>query len=330
MLKVAVIGYGYWGPNLARNFRQEGNTDLVEIVDPTNERLAQAGTQFPQARLSKNPLVVLNNSAIDAVAIATPAGSHFDLVKAALQHGKHVFVEKPLALTLEEGEELVALANQSGRVLMVDHTYEYHPAIRLIEEMIAQDKMGRIWHANSVRLNLGIVRKDVNVLWNLAPHDISIILRLFGEEPNHVDASGGVFLQEGIEDVVSINMEFPSGRIAQIYVSWLSPRKTRELTVVGEKKMVVFDETLPEAQVKVYDKGVNRQAEYESYGEYLTLRHGDIYCPRIPSQEPLRLAVEDFIDAVQSKRSPRSDGEAAVRVLKVLSAAQRSLDRRRA
>jgi len=330
MLNVAVIGYGYWGPNLARNFGHAEAAELVEIADPSAERLAQAGTLFPHARLSKNPLVVFNNPAIDAVVIATPAGTHFDLVKAALGHGKHVFVEKPLALTVEEGEELVNLAAERERVLMVDHTYEYHPAIRLIEKMIADGELGRILHASSVRLNLGIIRKDVNALWNLAPHDISIILRLLGEEPCRVDAMGGTFLQDDIEDVVAVNLEFPSGRIAQVYVSWLSPRKTRELTVVGEKKMVVFDETLPEARVKVYDKGVDRQTEYESYGEYLTLRHGDIYCPQVPSKEPLRMAVEDFVDAVETGRAPRSDGETALKILRVLARAQSSLDRRHA
>lgn len=329
MLNVAIIGYGYWGPNLARNLGHADNAELVEITDASDERLAQAEVQFPQARLSKNPLVVFNNPNIDAVVIATPAGTHFELVKAALLHDKNVCVEKPLALAVEEGEELVALAQERKKVLMVDHTYEYHPAIRLIEGMIAEGELGRVLYATSARLNLGIIRKDVNVLWNLAPHDISIILRLFAEEPNRVEASGGTFLQKGVEDVVSISLEFPSGRVAQVYVSWLSPRKTRELTIVGEKKMVVFDETLPEGRVKVYDKGVDRQTEYESYGEYLTLRHGDIYCPQVPSKEPLRMAVEDFIHAVQTGEPPRSDGETALKILRVLASAQASLDRRR-
>jgi len=329
MLNVAIIGYGYWGPNLARNLGHADNAELVEITDASDERLAQAEVQFPQARLSKNPLVVFNNPNIDAVVIATPAGTHFDLVKAALLHDKNVCVEKPLALAVEEGEELVTLARERKKVLMVDHTYEYHPAIRLIEQMVAGGELGRILYATSARLNLGIIRKDVNVLWNLAPHDISILLRLFAEEPSRVEASGGTFLQKGVEDVVSISLEFPSGRVAQVYVSWLSPRKTRELTIVGEKKMVVFDETLPEERVKVYDKGVDRQTEYESYGEYLTLRHGDIYCPQVPSKEPLRMAVEDFIHAVQTGESPRSDGETALKILRVLASAQASLDRRR-
>jgi len=330
MIRTAVVGYGYWGPNLARNVAQLENAELTEICDENPVRLAQAESQFHGPRFSRNLLYVLSNPQIDAVVIATPAGMHYDMVKAAIAHGKHVLVEKPLALALEQGQELVELASRMGTVLMVDHTYEYHPAIQAIEDIVRSGELGQIWHASSVRLNLGIVRQNVNVLWNLAPHDISIILRLFAEEPNSVEATGGCYLQNGIEDVAAVAMSFPSGRVAHIYVSWLSPRKTRELTLVGETQMLVFDETLPEARVKIYDKGIAQQMDSGSYGEFFTLRHGGIYCPHIPSHEPLRLAVEDFIHAIETGTSPRSDGEAALAVLRVLSRAEASLAQKRA
>lgn len=329
MISVAVVGFGYWGPNLARNLAQLPGVSLAEIVDADPKRLDRARQQFPHARFSANYLFALNNPQIDAVAIATPAGTHYEMARTALQHGKHVLVEKPLALTVEEGEELVALAEKAGLTLMVDHTYEYHPAVAWMERVAADGELGSILYATSTRLNLGIVRQDVNALWNLAPHDVAMILRLFAEEPSSVEATGGCYLQKGIEDVVSLCMRFPSGRIAQVTVSWLSPHRSRELTLVGDKKMVVFEDTLSEERVKIYDKGVSRQAPYESYGEYFTARHGDIVCPMIPNAEPLRLAAEDFVKAIAEKRAPRSDGIAALRVLRVLASAEAALARRR-
>lgn len=329
MLSVAVVGFGYWGPNLARNLAQLPGVQLAEISDPDAKRLDRARQQYPSARLSENVLYVLNNPQIDAVVLATPAGTHYEMTRTALQHGKHVLVEKPLALTVAEGEELVALAKTSGLTLMVDHTYEYHPAVAWMEKMAADGDLGKILYATSTRLNLGIIRQDVNALWNLAPHDVSMILRLFGEEPTVVEATGGCYLQKGIEDVVSLCMQFPSGRIAQVTVSWLSPHRSRQLTLVGDRKMVVFDDTLSEERVKVYDKGISRQAPYESYGEYFTTRNGNIVCPMIPNAEPLRLVAEDFVKSISEKRAPRSDGAAALRVLRVLAAAESALARRR-
>jgi len=327
---VAVIGLGYWGPNIARNFDQLPDAELCELCDTDGNRLQEMGKRFPRARLSRNHIYVFTNPNIDAVAIATPAATHYALVKEALEHDKHVLVEKPLALSTTEAEELVALARARERVLMVDHTFEYHPAIELIERLIREGELGQIYYILSQRLNLGIVRQDVNVLWNLAPHDISIILRLLGEEPKKVEAFGGAFLRKGIEDVVFLFLDFPSGAISHVHVSWLDPRKVRLLTIVGSRKMVVFDDTLPEERVRIYDKGIDRQENYENYGEYFTLRFGDVIAPRVPNHEPLRLACADFLKAIREGRTPRSDGEAGLRVVRVLEAAEAALARRRA
>lgn len=328
-VSVAVIGLGYWGPNLARNFDQLPEAELCELCDIDASRLRDMGKRFPKARLSQNPIYVFANPKIDAVAIATPPPTHYTLVKKALEHNKHVLVEKPLALSTTEAEELVALAQARKRVLMVDHTYEYHPAVELIERLIRDGELGEIYYIFSQRLNLGIVRQDVNALWNLAPHDVSIILRLLGEEPEKVEAFGGTFLQKGIEDVVFLFLSFPSGVIGHVHVSWLDPRKVRLLTVVGSRKMVVFDDTLSEERVKIYDKGIDRQENYKNYGEYFTLRFGDVVAPRVPSHEPLRLACADFIRAIREGGVPRSDGEAGLRVVRVLEAAEAALARRR-
>jgi len=329
MIHVAVIGLGYWGPNLARNFHELPEAELCELCDSDRTRLQEMEKRFPQARLSQNHLFVLNNPEIEAVAIATPAVTHYALVREALEHDKHVLVEKPLSLSTAEAEELVALAHGCGKVLMVDHTFEYHPAVELIKQLIRDGELGRIHYILSQRLNLGIVRQDVNALWNLAPHDISIILRLLGEEPMEVEAFGGTFLQEKIEDVVFLSLGFPSGAIAQIHVSWLDPRKVRQVTVVGSRKMVVFDDTVSEERVKIYNKGIDRQESYESYGEYFTMRFGDVVAPRIPGHEPLRLACTDFLRAIREGTSPRSDGEVGLRVVRVLEAADAALARRR-
>ncbi|HEU68911.1 MAG TPA: Gfo/Idh/MocA family oxidoreductase [Candidatus Acetothermia bacterium] len=324
-VRAAVIGLGYWGPNIARNLSQLEGAELAEVCDVDPKRLEVAASRWPHARRSQNPVVVFANPDIDAVAITTPASSHFALAKAALEHEKHVFVEKPLALTSSEAEELVELARARGRVLMVDHTFDYHPAVQHMEMLIRSGGVGQVHYISSQRLSLGIVRQDVNALWNLAPHDVSILLRLLGEEPAEITATGGAYLQPGIEDVVFITLRFPSGAIGHVHVSWLDPRKVRLVTVVGSKKMAVFDDVTSEERLKLYDKGFDRPERYESYGEFLTLRSGEVVAPRIPSQEPLRLACADFVKAIQTGSFPRSDGEAGLRVVRVLEAAQAAL-----
>lgn len=324
-VRVAVVGLGHWGPNIARNLSQLESADLTEVCDTDLKRLEEAAMRWPHTRRSQNPLFVFSNPDIDAVAITTPAHTHFALAKAALEHGKHVLVEKPLALSSSEAVDLVKLARDRDRVLMVDHTFDYHPAVQHIERLVRSGELGRVLYVSSQRLSLGIVRQDVNALWNLAPHDISILLRLMGEEPAEITASGGAYLQPGIEDVVFMTLRFPSGAIGNVHVSWLDPRKVRLVTVVGTKKMAVFDDVAPEERLKLYDKGFDHPDRYESYGEFLTLRSGDIVAPKIPSQEPLRLACTDFIKAIRNGTPPRSDGQAGLRVVRVLEAAQAAL-----
>lgn len=326
-VRVAVVGLGYWGPNIARNLSQLDGAELVEVCDTDARRLQSAAVRWPQARRSQNPVFVFSNPNIDAVAISTPAHTHFTLAKAALERGKHVLVEKPLALSSAEAEELVELARARGRVLMVDHTFDYHPAVQHMEKLIRSGELGQVHYISSQRLSLGIVRQDVNALWNLAPHDVSILLRLLGEEPAEITATGGAYLQPGIEDVVFMTLRFPGGAIGHVHVSWLDPRKVRLVTVVGSKKMAVFDDTASEERLKLYDKGFDRPERYENYGEFLTLRSGDVIAPRIPSHEPLRLACADFVKAIQSGATPRSDGHAGLSVVRVLEAAQAALRR---
>lgn len=327
MVKLAVIGYGYWGPNLVRNFKAIKNVEVALCCDLIEENLLKFKNQYPTIKTSDNCSEVFNDSNIDAIVIASSAATHYELAKQALKSNKHVFVEKPLALSSREAEELVRLADEKNRVLMVGHLLKYHPAVDQIKGYIKNGEIGKINYLYSQRLNLGKIRKDENSLWSLAPHDISVILYLLEEEPIEVSAVGEFYLRDGVEDVIFCSLKFPDNILAHIHVSWLDPHKVRKLTIVGDKKMIVFDDMQSSEKIWIYDKGVEAGAEYKSYGEDLTLRFGDIVVPKVNMVEPLRVECEHFIGCIEERKTPRSDGRDGLRVVKVLEAAQESLNK---
>jgi predicted dehydrogenase len=330
MVGIAVVGAGYWGPNLIRNFAAVG--ELVAVVDRDQARLDKQRSLYPGLHFTANLQEVLENEAVQGVALATPADSHYDLAKKVLQAGKSVFVEKPLAQTVAECQDLIDLADERGVVLMVGHTFEFNAAVQYVEKCIEQNELGQIYYIYSQRLNLGVVRSDINALWNLAPHDISIALRWLKKMPVRVDARGYTYLQPGIEDVVYLNMEFEDGVAVHVHVSWLDPGKVRRMTVVGSEKMIVYDDASTEAKIQLYDKGIDRRGldgslgDFDSFGKFqLIQRAGDVLIPRIDFAEPLRSECQHFVECVAEGKKPLTDGENGLRVVKVLEAASRSL-----
>ena len=325
MIKVGQIGLGAWGKNLLRNFYHLPGCQLKIGCDQDPQRLEKFRSEYPLAEFTTDFEEILSDGELQAVVVATPPESHYSLAKASLEAGKDVFVEKPLVLKVEKGEELVELAHRKGRILMVGHIMEYHPATLKLKELIESGELGRIYYLYFTRVNLGKVREIENALWSFAPHDISVILYLLEKEPVRVTANGMAYLREGIEDVAFSTLYFEGGVLAHIHVSWLDPHKIRKVTVVGQKKMVVFDDMESAEKIRIYDKGVDTHKDYESYGEYLSLRHGDILIPKLNLVEPLRSECEHFLQCVEKRTTPRSDGKDGLRVLKVLDAAQKSL-----
>jgi len=316
---IAVVGCGYWGKNLVRNFAQLRALNL--ICDNDAKSLAAQKSLYPQVEVTESLNSVLNDSDIDAVVLATPAALHYTQVKQALEAGKHVFVEKPLALHHSEGRELVELAEARGLVLMVGHILEYHPAVALLKDFIQRGELGNVHYLYSNRLNLGKVRQEENILWSFAPHDISVICSLIGDEPIEVNASGGSYLQSGIADVTITNLVFPNGVRSHIFVSWLHPYKEQKLVVVGDRKMAVFDDTAREGKLKIYDKGIEWRAglPVPRQTAETTLFFEEL--------EPLKLECEHFLKCVREGQSPLTGGRSALRVLNVLEGCQISLNR---
>lgn len=324
-INIGVIGLGYWGPNLARTFFELDESFLHMCADVDESQLEKIKAQYPTVNTTTNIDEVLKNPEIDAVIIAASAVTHYELAKKTLLAGKHAFVEKPLALRAVEAEELVSLAKKTGKVLMVGHLLEYHPGVRAIKSYIDRGEIGEVSYLYAQRLNLGKIRKDENCLWSLAPHDIAVILYLLGKEPKSVVAVGECYLQKCIEDVVFLTLRFPKQIMANIHISWLDPHKVRKLTIVGTKKMIVFDDMESMEKIRIYDKGVGPPHYYRSYGEDLTLRFGDISIPHIEMAEPLRLECFHFLDCVRNGKKPLSSGEDGLRVVKILEAAQKSM-----
>jgi predicted dehydrogenase len=327
MIKIGLIGCGAWGKNLLRNFYNLPGCVLVSCCDENPKQTEKLSSTYPGVKFTQNPREIIDNPNLDAVVVATPPASHFELCQAAILADKDVFVEKPLVLDTKQGKELVELAEKKKKILMVGHIMEYHPATLKLKEYIDKGELGRIYYLYSTRVNLGKVRDIENALWSFAPHDISMILFLLGKCPNLVTATGQCYLQKdkGVEDVVFMNMHFEDGTMAHIHVSWLDPHKDRRLTVVGDKKMAVFDDASSAEKIWIYDKGVDTKLDYNTYGEYLNLRFGDILIPQIPSTEPLKTECQHFIDCIKNRTTPRSDGRDGLRVSQVLDAAQRSL-----
>lgn len=326
MITLGQVGLGYWGPNLLRNFIGLPQARVKAVCDLDERALVRVKEQYPDLDCTTRPEDLLLDPEIDAVVVTTSAGTHFSVVQAALEAGKHVFVEKPIALSIEDAEEMVRIAADRELILMVGHLLLYHPAVTHLKEMVDGGQLGDIYYVFTERRNLGKVRQDENAMWSLAPHDISVALYLLGEMPVTVSAHGQAYLQPGLEDTVFFTLRYADGRLVHSHVSWLDPHKVRRLTVVGSQQMAVFDDVEPVEKLRVYDKGADRTPEYSSYGDALTLRFGDIHVPSIEMREPLRLECQHFLDCVERRQQPLSDGENGLQVLRVLDALQRSLD----
>jgi predicted dehydrogenase len=327
LIRVGVVGTGYWGINHVRAFSRIPGAELAAICDADDRALMRASKLAPAARQVRNPEELLADPAIDAVVLATPAVTHAPLARAALAASKHVFVEKPMALTPSDAASVAAAAESRGRVFMVGHLMLYHPGYTRLRELVLGGEIGDVYYLYALRVNLGRLRKDENALWSLAPHDVSMILDLCGQPPVTVSARGEAYLQTGVEDVVFLNLTFADRKMAQIQLSWLDPRKERRLTVVGSKKMVEFDDVHPTEKLRIYDKGYDRPPTFTQYGEYLTIRHGDIHIPRLDMAEPLDLECRHFIECCATGSPPRTGAAHGLGVVRVLDAGQQSLAR---
>jgi predicted dehydrogenase len=323
-VRVGAVGCGYWGPNVIRNLDAVDGCVLGTICDADPQRLAAVAARYPAAARTTCVDEVLDDPDLDAVYLATPVSTHHALTRRALLAGKHVLVEKPLATTVEQAEELAALAATRGRVLLVGHTFVFSPPVRKVKELLARGEVGPIYYIETTRVNLGLFQKDVSVLWDLGPHDLSILLYWLDEVPSTVSARGRSFHGEELEDVAFLTLEFPSGVLAQIQISWLAPSKLRRTSVVGRQRMIVYDDLEPVEKVKVYDRGVDRQPA--SFGEFqLTYRSGDILSPRLDTTEPLFLECQHWLDCIRTGREPDASPRHAVDVVRVIQAAERSL-----
>lgn len=336
MINVAVVGLGHWGPNLARNIAALSEARLHTLCDLRVDRLEHVGRQYPSTKCQVEFDAVLGDPEVDAIIIAAPVCTHFGLASAALRAGKHVLVEKPLAQTSAQCQELIALSEQNGLILMVGHIFLYNAAVRWVKKYIDSGELGRVYYIHSQRLNLGTIRQDVNALWNFAPHDLSILHYWLDAEPEQVFARGYSYIQPGIEDVVFMTLSFPGGVGANVHISWLDPNKVRRMTVVGSHKMIVYDDVSADAKIVVYDKGVAKKpnkarsslGHYETFGEFqLLLRAGDVLIPRLDFVEPLRVECTHFVECIRTKQRPLTDGYDGLRVVRALEAAQRDVTR---
>jgi predicted dehydrogenase len=326
-IKVGVVGVGYWGPKLARNFHQCPGAELRWACDLRLDRLQHVSHLYPAVRLTQDYAELLR-SYVDAVCVATPVSTHYPLALAALKAGKHVLVEKPLAASLAEAEEIVAEGRKRGLTVMVGHTFVYNPAVVAMQHIIARHYLGDVYYVDAARVNLGLFQPDINVVWDLAPHDISILIYVLGMEPESVSARGGIFVQrqKGLHDVAYLAFYFPNGLLAQVRVSWLDPCKIRRYTVVGSERMLVYDDVDPQNKLSIYDRGVDMPPYSDTEEEFhLSYRTGAATPYPIEWVEPLRVECEHFVDCIRHGTEPRSGGEAGLQVVRVLEAAQRSL-----
>jgi predicted dehydrogenase len=324
-VSVAVVGCGYWGPKLIRNFAELPQAQLVAVADVREYRLMDMAVSYPKVRFFTDYREVLRTD-VEAVVIATPVSTHFQIAWDCLTHGKHVLVEKPLVGTCAQGEALIEMAEMKGLVLMVGHTFEHNPAVEILRELVQSQELGEVYNVNATRVNLGIFRKDINVMWDLAAHDLSILHYVLGLRPDAVSARGSAFVQPGIQDVAYLTLRFPRGILAHVHVSWLDPCKARKLTIVGSKKMVVYDDVESLEKVRIYDKGVAVPSSSSSFGDFqLSYRYGNISIPYIPPTEPLRVQCSHFLECILEGRTPKSSGIVGLRVVRVLESAQKSL-----
>jgi predicted dehydrogenase len=331
MLKLGVIGYGYWGPNIVRNFALQPDCQVVTICDANPQAIAQGLRRHPSVRVTANADEVIASPEIDAVAIVTPVSTHYELARKALANGKHVFVEKPFTATSIQAEELIELADRKGLQIMVDHTFLFTGAVRKIKALIDDGELGPLYYYDSTRVNLGLFQHDVNVIWDLGPHDLSIMDHIIGVEPELVVATGGAHLdsRDRMEDMAYVTLYFPKKIIAHMNVNWLSPVKVRTTLIGGQRKMLVWNDLEPADKIKVYDKGVEVETDQSRYRLLVSYRSGDMWAPRVEETEALQLEARYFLDCVASGERPFNDGRAGLRVVKILEAADESLKRRR-
>jgi predicted dehydrogenase len=328
IVTVGVVGCGYWGPNLIRNLRQSPDCHLKLICDASEQRLQHMRRLHPGVDTTTQFDVLLNDPEIQAVVVATPVRFHYEMAKACLNAGKHVFIEKPMARTVAEAEELVALADQKGLVIMVGHTFLFSPAVRRMKQIVDAGDIGELRYISAQRLNLGLFQKDINVAWDLAPHDLSILLHLLDQMPVSVSCQGNAHVTRGIEDVTMMYLMFPKNCCAFIHNSWLDPKKVRQMTIVGSKRMIVYDDTEPLEKLKLYDARVEVPPHYDTFAEFTySYHHGDVYVPHIKQDEPLKLECQHFLDCVSGKGAPIAGGRQGLEVVRILEAAGESLRR---
>ena len=326
---IAVIGAGYWGPNLIRNFDQLPNCNMSICCDLDPKKLERIENLYCGIQTTSNLDDILENPDIDAVAIATPVHTHEMLGLKCLEAGKHVLIEKPLANSVVACQRLIQKAEENNLVLMVGHTFEFTAAVNKAKEIIDSGELGDIYYISCQRVNLGLFQPDINVIWDLAPHDISILLYLLNENPASVNAQGRAHFKENIEDVSTMTLNFPSGTIAFVHNSWVDPAKIRKITIVGSKKMLVYDDIKQNEKIKIYDKGVEAPPYYDTYAEFhFSYRYGDIFIPRIHEYEPLRQECNHFVESFQNGTTPQTDGYNGLRVVSILEASTRSLRNR--
>lgn len=324
-MRVGIIGYGYWGPNLLRNFLAHTDVHVALVADQDIARLASLKKTYPAIRTTTDSDETIASKDIDALVIATPVHTHYPLARAALEAGKHVLVEKPLADSLKDAQELVELAGRKKLVLMVDHTYLYAGAVETIKKLMASGEIGKVQSFSSMRFNLGLFQGDVNVLWDLAPHDLSMLLYLTESMPSRVNAVGVSHTGNGIENIAYLTLRYDDGMIAHIGTSWVSPVKIRQILITGDKKMIAYDDTEATEKVKVYEAGYSVRTDEDKRRLYTDYRSGDIHIPKIASRESLQGVVEDFVNAVTKGATPRSSAAFGLQVVRVLDAAERSL-----
>lgn len=326
MLAVGVIGCGYWGPNLIRNFINLHDSQVIICADIERERLEHMQQLYPSLMVTEDYSDIVDDPDIEAIVIATPVSAHFPIAREALKAGKHVFVEKPLAGSVNEGVKLIDLADSQGKVLMVGHTFVFTAAVNKIKDLINAEELGDIFYISSSRVNLGIFQEDINVVWDLAPHDISIMNYILGSRPVSVSAIGHSYIQPRIEDVAFLNLIYPKNILANIQVSWLNPNKIRKTTVVGSKKMLLYDDVSSLEKIRIYDKGVSVTPHYDTFGEFqLSYRYGDISIPKLDDAEPLKLECQHFVDCIQNGASSIASGRHGLEVILALDAAERSI-----
>ena len=328
-ISIGVVGCGYWGPNLLRNFAENDSAELRWLCDTDEARLAAMGRRYPAAQTAGDYQKLLADPRLDAVAIVTPVATHFQIARQALLAGKHVLVEKPLTATATEAEELIDLARRNGRTLMVDHTFVYTGAVRKMKEVVQSGELGELLYFDSVRINLGLFQRDINVVWDLAPHDLSIMDYLIERQPDGLSAIGSCHIEKGIENIAYLILHFPGDFIAHFHFNWLAPVKIRHTLIAGSRKMILYDDIEPTEKVRVYDKGVStnrtgpdREADYQTLVSYRT---GDVWAPKLDTTEALRHVVAEFLDSIRTARQPLTDGAAGLRVVRLLEAAQRSI-----